>query len=387
MPFFFLCVLFISAISATTLTSARDVPAVTLVRLPDGGIQPQALTDEHGVAHVVYFQGTPGAGDLMYARHDGAAFSAPIRVNSIPGSAIASGSVRGARVALGRGGRVHVSWNGSIRVGDEGSKRIPMWYARLDSGARAFEPQRDVSVVTEHIDGGGGVAADRAGNVWVAWHAQGKEPGEAHRTIYIARSRDDGTTFGAAQPLPLATGVCGCCGMQAFSSQMGRIDLLYRAATDGIHRDAISATTSDADHPDVFTMRLPEGRWELRQCPMSTFAFGADREGGLTAAWQTGAQIYMMGIAGRGPTMIKRPIAMTGSGTNRKHPSAAINAAGIHLVAWTEGTAWNRGGTVAWELFGTDGKPLAARADAGVVPTWGLVAAAARRDGSFVIFH
>ena len=38
-----------------------------------------------------------------------------------------------------------------------------------------------------------------------------------------------------------------------------------------------------------------------------------------------------------------------GSGI-RKHPSVAINAAGERLFAWTEGTAWARGGTVAWEL-------------------------------------
>jgi hypothetical protein len=364
-------------------SSAR--PAVTVVRLPAGGIQPQAAADERGVVHVVYFSGTASGGDLFYARFDGAVFSAPVRVNSVAGSAIATGSVRGARLALGRNGRVHVSWNGSTPVGAEGSKLTPMWYARSNADGTAFEQQRDVSVVTKHIDGGGAIAADRAGNVWVAWHAQGNQEGEAHRTVYIARSHDDGATFGAAQPLPLETGACGCCGMQAISIQRNRIDLLYRAATEGIHRDAMAVSVSDADGPETHPLRLPQGRWELRQCPMSTFSLGTNIKGVLAAAWQTEDQIYVMDIAGDGAPLVGTPVGMSGAGTNRKHPSVAVNAAGIHLVAWTEGTAWNRGGTVAWELFAPDGKPIESDTDAGDVPTWGLVAAVAQPDGSFLV--
>ena len=71
----------------------------------------------------------------------------------------------------------------------------------------------------------------------------------------------------------------------------------------------------------------------------------------------------------------------------RKHPSVAINAAGDRLIAWTEGTAWARGGTVAWALRNARGDHTASAANAGVVPVWGLVSAIARPDGTFVIFH
>jgi hypothetical protein len=54
-------------------------------------------------------------------------FSSPIRVNGQPGSAIAVGTMRGARLSIGKNGRVHVSWNGS-------NKATPRGFAAFDSG-------------------------------------------------------------------------------------------------------------------------------------------------------------------------------------------------------------------------------------------------------------
>src|SRR5688572_17283880 len=90
-------------------------PTVALVRTPDGGIQPQAVVDNAGTVHLLYFKGEPGHGDLFYARlAEGATtFSPALRVNSEPGSVIATGSVRGGQMALGRAGFVHVAWNAS----------------------------------------------------------------------------------------------------------------------------------------------------------------------------------------------------------------------------------------------------------------------------------
>src|SRR6516165_10924830 len=77
---------------------------VRLVKTPDGGIQPQALVDSKETLHLIYFKGDPAAGDLFYVRRVAkeARFSAPIRVNSQAGSAIAVGTIRGGRLALGK---------------------------------------------------------------------------------------------------------------------------------------------------------------------------------------------------------------------------------------------------------------------------------------------
>src|SRR5437868_3405888 len=79
------------------------VQPVNTIRVPNGGIQPQLAIDGKGVLHMVYFAGEPAHGDLYYvrSRDGGDTFSAPIKVNSHPGSAIATGNIRGAHVAIG----------------------------------------------------------------------------------------------------------------------------------------------------------------------------------------------------------------------------------------------------------------------------------------------
>ena len=104
--------LLILAVSAAA--AEMDQPRkVTLSRVPDGGIQPQVAMDQKGAIQLVYFKGDPGNGDLYYAcsRDGGATFSKAVRVNSVPGSAVATGNIRGARIAVGKNARVHVAWN------------------------------------------------------------------------------------------------------------------------------------------------------------------------------------------------------------------------------------------------------------------------------------
>ena len=40
-------------------------PAVRLLRVPNGGIQPQAAVDGKGTIHLIYFKGEPGAGVVL----------------------------------------------------------------------------------------------------------------------------------------------------------------------------------------------------------------------------------------------------------------------------------------------------------------------------------
>src|SRR5579863_1668433 len=115
--------------------------SVRLLRVPQGGIQPQAATGDRGTLHLIYFAGDPKNGDIFYvtSRDGGASFSQPLRVNSQPGSAIALGTIRGAQVALGRRGRIHVAWNGSQMAEPKGPMNpdyhqsgSPMLYTRLN---------------------------------------------------------------------------------------------------------------------------------------------------------------------------------------------------------------------------------------------------------------
>src|SRR5262245_60753889 len=138
-----------SAVSPSTKASAT----VTLARIPHGGIQPDVVADSQGVTHLLYFAGEPAAGNVFYVRSktDASAFSEPIRVNSQDGSAIATGTIRGGRLAIGRGGRAHVGWNGSNAALPRGlvnpamgQPSAPFLYSRSNAAGTAFEPQRNL---------------------------------------------------------------------------------------------------------------------------------------------------------------------------------------------------------------------------------------------------
>ena len=266
------------------------------------------------------------------------------------------------------------------RIEAVGREARPNVVHRANSGGTAFETQRSVSGNSEDLDGGT-VAADSSGHVAVAWHANGARLGEGNRTVYLSRSSDDGATFAPPSPATDApVGACGCCGMRALFDRVWSAPVLYRAATDARHRDTTwLMIDSRGAHAPV---RVHP--WDLDACPMTTYAL-AETAGGLTAAWETAQQIYSADFdpaAGK----VSAPIAIPGQGS-RKHPSVAVNALGDRLLAWTEGTAWKRGGTMAWRLTDRTGNEKAIERNAGVVPAWGLVSAVAMPDNSFVVFR
>ena len=139
----------------------------------------------------------------------------------------------------------------------------------------------------KNLDGGGSVAADPNGHVYVVWHAAGIQEGEPHRTIYVSASADDGARFAPERAFANQGGACGCCGIATLVDARGRLQVLYRAAGDGIHRDAMWMTLG----PQGAAAPIRLQPWELPACPMTTFAMAAAPDG-IVAAWETGQQIY-----------------------------------------------------------------------------------------------
>jgi hypothetical protein len=65
----------------------------------------------------------------------------------------------------------------------------------------------------------------------------------------------------------------------------------------------------------------------------------------------------------------------------------AANARGQTILAWTEGMGWQKGGSVSWQVFDENGKPIGEIGRARGVPTWSLVAVFASPDGSFTVVY
>ena len=365
-------------------SALADSPRVQLRRTPDGGLQPQAIVDSAGALHLVYFQGEPKAGNIFYARQSPgeSGFSKPMPVNSRPGSAIAMGTIRGAHLTVGRKGRIHVAWNGSQPNAAGGHEGVPMLYARLNDAGTAFEPERDLMTFTGGLDGGGSVAADDQGNVYVLWHGSppGNSAGEAGRAVFVARSSDDGKTFAREkQANPKPTGACGCCGMRAFADRAGNVFALYRAASEKVNRDEV--LLASRNHGASFET-ITSHPWNIPTCPMSSASLSAGRAGTL-AAWESAGQVYFTTVKGM---LVSKPISPPGT-AKRKHPVAVGNDRGEVLLAWTEGTGWQKGGALAWQLFDANGQPLDEKGRVDGVPVWSLVAAVPQADGRFVIFY
>src|SRR5262249_31605514 len=155
--------------------------------------------------------------------------------------------------------------------------------------------QRNLMRHTSALDGGGTVAADGEGNVYVAWHGRSEdaESGEAGRRLRLARSKDDGATFAPEGPTwDRPTGACGGCGPRGLAGHRGRVYLLARAATEAIERDMyLLPSGGRADH--FRGVSIPP--WKINACPMSSAAL-ATAGAGVLAAWETQGEVYFCRI-------------------------------------------------------------------------------------------
>jgi len=349
--------------------------AVTLLRTPDGGIQPQAAVDGKGRAHLIYFKGDPKSGELLYTRVDeGDKFAPPISVNGEGKGAMALGNIRGAQLAIGKNGRAHVAWMGGGKI---------MYYARLNDAAAAFEEPRNVLTWAEGLDGGGTVAADTTGNVYVAWHAHpsGNPSGELGRAVYVTRSSDDGKTFSREeQANGSQIGACACCGMRARADDQGHLYLLYRAMNE-MSRDMILLASNDRGK--TFKSAVIT-RWEINTCPMSSSTL-ADTSNGILAATEKAGQVSFARV----PLDSMIPLDSTvAPGKGRaKHPVILVNGSGETLLAWTENMGWAKGGSLAWQLYDSAHKPKGDKGTAPGVPVWSLPTGFTKPNGDFVIVY
>ncbi len=347
---------------------------VSLLRLPEGGRLPQAVVDDDGTVHVVYFEGEPRAGDLRYVTRAPRAstWSDPQYVNSQRDSVVGIGPIDGGQLALGRDGRLHVVW---FKLG-----RTEFLYTRTNDAGTGFEPQFALAG-GEGVEAGPSVAADPAGNVYIFWHTG--EPPDAERAVFMAASHDDGRTFSLPRPVsPPAEGACDCCGLQALvgttGPSEGELYVSYRGAGDDVRRS--QRLLMSGDHGQSFDDRELDP-WEINACPISTTSL-ANGPDGVTVAWETEGQVYFDEIRGAEP-----PHSPTGDTVaRRKNPAVAVNDRSETLLVWGDGAGWQSGGTFHWQLFG-GGDAAVDRGTGPEIPEGSLAAVVTEPDGRFLVIY
>ena len=356
--------------------SLAQAASVRTERVPEHGVQPQVIADGSGALHLVYLKGEPGGADVRYAMRlaTQSTWGAAITVNSEANTAVAMGTIRGAQIALGKDGTVHVVWNGP------GAKDKPsaLFYSRKEPGKTAFEPQRNLRADTKALDGGASIAAGPGGEVFIIWHGAPNEaaPGEQNRVVFMLKSTDNGRTFTSPQITnPDTGGVCACCSLKSFVAPSGELFTLYRAARRMDQRDVTLMTSKDGG--SSFQTRIV-GPWATSTCPMSSMSLinqGAKTRG----AWEAEGKVYtsLLDSASEAQSVIEG---------RTRHPALAVNNRGETLVSWSVGTGWQKGGSLGWKVLDASGKPTSQQGSAGGVPVWGCTAAYAQGAEFVVMF-
>lgn len=371
-------------VASFVLLAASETSAQVLVEaLPEPGLQPQVAVTAAGVVHAVYLTGDPKACDVRHSTRPvaGGAWSAPVTVNSLPRSAIAVGTIRGAQIALGKDDSVQVIWNGHATA--NAPQHAPLLHACMPAGARAFTSQRDLLGGTTALDGGASIAANAQGHVSIVWHAaaaggDGGKKGEGSRLVWERVSTDDGATFSAPAPLNASQpGVCACCSLRACLAPDDTLRVLFRAATSPTARGMCLITRRQDGSSTV----RPLDDWRVAMCPMSSASLVPGAAGHFLAAWENDGSIVAGELGGAG-----MPAVQTMGPAKSKHPVLVSNAQGQILITTVVGSGWSKPGTLHWDLLDPERRVIAT-GDGDKLPVWGHAAAYARPDGSFVILR
>ena len=111
--------------------------------------------------------------------------------------------------------------------------------------------------------------------------------------------------------------------------------------------------------------------------------------GSPVAVWLSEGRIRLgqMGQTGRtnGGDRVR---AVSEPGRKANHPVVVpLEGSGSLVVAWTEGTAWQRGGDLAWRTVGADASQDSPVQRLPGVPVWGSVAAWREADGHVTVLY
>lgn len=383
-------VLLLSLVLFTSLSFAG--PKVTTVKLPYGGIRPQAAIDSAGVVHIIQAD-SKSKGELIYVKQVAGQeqFSEPIMVLRE-----AAGMAAAYNMTVGRDGRVHVLTRPNPRYSKKalGAKEYDamfsskarffvlkyMLHSRLNDEGTAFEEETNIVGETIGFEGVGAIVADQQGpNVYAFWAGQMAPGPEMGRDMYMAVSGDEGKKWSKPRKLDIdIEGNCRCCPIQATMDAAGGMYL--------VHRNSVKTSPKSWDKDTFLLVSKDTGqtwektlvqKWKNCGCPGSPYSMASGPEG-----------VYF-GFSTRGTSSfakVSEPLKVVpapSSGKPSTRPMVATNSAGDVLFSWVEMQ------DVVWQVFDKNGKAMAnakGRLE-GVAAKWSNPAVVATAGGDFLLYY
>jgi len=373
---FIISVALISDISASGIENT--IGDVVVVQLPEGALVPDVMMDDAGMLHMVYGMGD----DAWYVRSadNGRTFSTPVKVNS-EGKVTLKMGERGPKLALGKGGSIHVVW------ADQWSPGVKVYprYSRSLDGGKTFEPPRAMASLFG-IDGLT-MAVDSEGNVIVFFHhvipGQQLDVPFAHR-LYMVRSTDNGATFGPEQRIKIKDMddlACSMCMMRARITDDGNVNLALRVANDNI-RDFFLMRCPKRENSFV-PLRVNEDRWKLMTCPMCGPELTLDPTGRVFCAFMSRHHVYWSILE---DGQFKLHVATPAQENDEIYPGAFGNGKGQVLLVWQVGPmAVGHWAMVKWALYNYYGQFTGEQGTIGVSTSGTKATAFVNKDGVFHI--
>jgi hypothetical protein len=350
---------------------------VRTLRAPNNGQVPAVAFDAKGTLHMAYGAGSPGNAFYVQSTDAGKTFSKPVRLNPRPNTT-GTGMERGPRLALGKGGVIHIVLQGYYKSG------AGVWYTRSTDGGKSFEPERRLEDPEYGLDNLA-LAADSAGGVFVLWTGgfpgREKDPeSEVASPIVLVRSSDNGKTFTKNALLqsdhPASSYACGCCRLEAQVGDDGNLYVAFRGGYKGLRDPWLLVGRKTENNFKCLNVHVD--KWATT-CPMQGMPLRVDAKGRVLFSWMSRDRAYWT-MSEENAKNFRPPVAAPDQGKGKQaFPMALANDRGQVLLVWTQS------GEVRWAIYQADGTPTAERGVAGKQAGDNKPTALVGPDGNFWI--
>lgn len=244
-------------------------------KLIGAGLQPAVATDGAGRVYVVY-----GRGETIFyvTSLDGETFSAPLRIDSLPGLHI--GASRGPQIAA----------TATTVVITAIDKPGNVWAYSLNRSTEHWQPKVRVTDLPD-VAKEGFVALTAISDtnymaVWLDVRANQRNK------IVGSMSTNGGRTWSANRVLyesPEGT-VCECCQLSVVS-QNKRVAIMFRNFLHGA-RDMYLLTSTDGGRTFGEAQKIGEGTWKLNACPMDGGGLFMASSGTVSTVWRRNDKLF-----------------------------------------------------------------------------------------------